>query len=55
MGLWLDRILSWLGALITVGTLVAFYFSPNYFFLWIAIGGGGALVASGAVIWRCWR
>jgi hypothetical protein len=55
MGLWLDRVLSWLGALITVWTLVAFYFAPNYFYLWIAIGGGGALVASGAFIWRCWR
>lgn len=55
MGLWLDRFLSWLGALITVGTLVAFYFSPNHFFLWIAIGGGGALVASGAFIWKRWR
>jgi hypothetical protein len=55
MGLWLDRFLSWLGAIITVATLVAFQFAPDYFYLWIGIGGGGALVASGAFIWRYWR
>jgi hypothetical protein len=55
MGLWLDRFLLWLGAMITVAALVGFFFVPNYFFLWIAVAGGGSLVVSGVFIRKFWK
>ncbi len=55
MGLWLDRFLTWLGAAVTVATVIGFLFAPHYFFLWTAAAGGGALVISGVFIRRFWR
>lgn len=55
MGLWLDRFLLWLGALVTAATLLGYFFEPDYFYLWIAVGGGGSLVAVGAFIRKFWR
>jgi len=55
MGLWLDRFLLWLGAAVTVATLIGFALAPHFLFLWIAVSGGGALVTVGAVIRKSWR
>jgi len=55
MGLWLDRVLLWLGALVTVATLAGYSFAPGYLYLWIAVAGGGSLVATGIIIRRSWR
>jgi hypothetical protein len=55
MGLWLDRFLLWLGALVTIATLAGFLFEQQYFFLWAAVAGGGSLVLSGLFIRKSWR
>jgi hypothetical protein len=55
MGLWLDRFFVWLGALVTIATLVGFYCITDYFFLWMAVVGGGSLVAGGIFIRKYWK
>jgi hypothetical protein len=54
MGLWLDRVLLWLGILVTVASVAGFFFLQPYFFLWVAITGGGSLVVSGLLIRKTW-
>jgi hypothetical protein len=54
MGLWLDRFLLWLGAVVTLAALVGFLFVQPYFFLWVAVTGGGSLVVSGLFIRKVW-
>jgi hypothetical protein len=54
MGVWLDRFLLWLGGLVTLLSLAGFYFEPQYFFLWVAVTGGGSLVISGLFIRKFW-
>jgi hypothetical protein len=55
MGLWLDRFLLWLGALVTAATLIGYFYWPEYFFLWMAAAGGGSLVTSGVFIRKYWK
>jgi hypothetical protein len=55
MGLWLDRFFLYLGLLVTVATLAGFWLTPAYFFAWMAIAGGGALIAAGGFIRRSWK
>jgi hypothetical protein len=55
MGLWLDRFFLWLGALVTVAALIGYFFMGNYFSLWIALTGGGALIVAGLFIRKYWR
>jgi hypothetical protein len=55
MGLWLDRFFIWLGALVTIATLVGYFYVTDCFFLWMAVFGGGALVASGLFIRKNWK
>jgi len=55
MGLWLDRFLLWLGALVTAATLVGYLFEQRYFFLWVAAAGGGSLIVSGLFIRKFWK
>jgi hypothetical protein len=55
MGLWLSRFLLWLGLLITALTLIGLFFLPAYFYLWMAVTGGGALLAAGIYIRQTWR
>lgn len=54
MGLWLDRFMLWLGALVTAATLIGFLFEQQYLFLWVAVTGGGSLVVSGVFIRKFW-
>ena len=54
-GLWLDRFFVWLGALVTVATLGGYVFIADYFFLWMAVIGGGSLVVSGLFIRKNWK
>jgi hypothetical protein len=54
MGLWLDRFLLWLGLLVTVASLAGFFFVQPYFYLWVAVAGGGSLVVSGLFIRKAW-
>jgi hypothetical protein len=55
MGLWLDRYIMWLGVFVTIATLLGYLFLPNYFFLWLAITGGGALAGTGLFVRKFWR
>ena len=55
MGLWLGRFYLWLGLAVTVFTLIGFWFLPGYFFLWMALFGGGSLIAAGCYAIKFWR
>ena len=56
MGLWLgSRGIAWLGVGVTVLALAGYLLIPAYFFLWMALLGGGALIGSGVYISRRWR
>ena len=46
-GLWLGRFYIWLGAIVTALTVVGLYALPEYFWIWMAAFGGGALLLSG--------
>jgi len=57
MGLWADRVLLWLGIVVTLLIIVGFFlfhFQP-VFWLWMAILGGGALAGTGLYIRKAWR
>jgi len=56
MGLWLgSRSIAWLGVGVTLLALAGYFLIPAYFFLWMALLGGGALIGSGVYISRRWR
>lgn len=55
MGLWLGRFYLWLGLAITAATLAGYWYLPAYFYLWMAIFGGGALIAAGVYALKFWR
>jgi hypothetical protein len=55
MGLWLSRFYVWLGLGVTAATVIGYYALPHWFSLWMAIFGGGALLAAGLFTRRCWR
>ena len=57
MGLWADRVLLWLGLVVTLLIIVGFFlfhYQP-LFWLWMAILGGGALAGTGLYIRKAWR
>jgi hypothetical protein len=54
-GLWLGRFFIWLGAIVTLLTVAGYFFVPDWFFLWMAITGGGSLIVAGLYIRRFWR
>jgi|SRR5579884_340466 len=54
-GLWFGRFFVWLGALVTVMTVLGFYLLPNLFYLWMAFIGGGSLLVAGLYIRNRWR
>ena len=57
MGLWADRLLFWLGLVVTLLIIVGFFlfhYQP-LFWLWMAILGGGALAGTGLYIRKAWR
>jgi len=55
-GLWTDSaFLIWLGLLVTALTLFGFYVIPDWFNLWMAPTGGGALLATGLYLRIRWR
>jgi hypothetical protein len=54
-GLWLDPFFIWLGAIVTVLIVLGLCFVQEYFYLWLAVTGGGALVVSGVFIKKFWK
>ncbi len=56
MGLWFDsRFMIVLGLALTAATLVGFYILRDYYCLWMAFVGGGALLGTGLYIRLRWR
>lgn len=47
--------MGWLGLGISVSTLVGLIFIPDYFYLWMAVTGGGALCVTGFFTNREWK
>jgi hypothetical protein len=56
MGLWFDsRFMIVLGLLLTAVTLVGFYLLRDFYCLWMAFVGGGAILGTGLYIRLRWR
>jgi len=56
MGLWLEMMAQvWVGLIVTGLALLGYYGLPSYFYLWMAILGGGTLIGSGVYILRYWK
>ena len=53
-GLWFGRFFVVLGLVVTVLILVALYAMPQWFLIWMAFVGGGALAFSGVIVKRLW-
>jgi hypothetical protein len=47
MGLWVKLSLLWISVIFTGLMLFGYMVLPDYFFLWLAIVGGGAMIGSG--------
>ncbi len=57
MGLWMDKLLLWLGVVVTLLIIAGFFlfhFHP-LFWLWMAVLGGGTLAGTGLYIHIRWR
>jgi hypothetical protein len=54
-GLWTDTYLLWLGLLVTALVLAGVFLFPGFFWLWMAIFGGGTLVLTGFYVRHSWR
>jgi hypothetical protein len=56
MGLWFNnRFMIVLGLVVTAGTLVGFYLLREYYCIWMAFVGGGAIFGTGLYIRLRWR
>ncbi len=56
MGLWLEsRFMITLGLIVTAATLIGYYLLQNYYCLWMAVVGGGAIFSTGFYIRLRWR
>ena len=55
LGLWLERILTWIGLLVTAFALIGYWLLPDIFYLWMAFLAGGTLFGSGIYILRTWK
>lgn len=54
-GLWTDTYLLWVGLLVAALVLVGFFCFPGIFWLWMAVFGGGTLVATGFYVLLFWK
>ncbi len=55
MGLWLDHFMIWLGLGVTGLTLLGLFLFPDWFWIWMAVAGGGALAGTGLLVRNRWR
>ena len=53
-GLWLGRFWIVLGLTVTCLILLGLYAIPQFFLIWMAVVGGGALIFSGVMVKRLW-
>jgi hypothetical protein len=54
-GVWTDSYLLWLGIAVAALILVGLFFFPAWFWLWMAVFGGGTLIATGFYVRHFWR
>ncbi len=54
-GLWTDSYLLWLGIAVTALILAGVFLFPGIFWVWMAVFGGGTLIASGFYVRHFWR
>ncbi len=52
MGLWVDLRLLWISLIFTGLMLFGYLVLPDYFFLWLGVVGGGAMIGSGLLLLR---
>lgn len=55
LGLWLERIITWVGLAVSVLGLIGYFLLPDIYYLWMAFLGGGTLFVSGIYILRTWK
>ena len=55
MGLWLDNFIIWIGLVVTALTILGLFLIESYFFVWMAVMGGGTLIGTGLFIRNRWR
>ena len=54
-GLWTDTYLLWAGLLVTVLVPAGVVLFPGIFWIWMAVCGGGTLIATGFYVRHGWR
>jgi len=54
-GLWTDSYLLWTGIVISALILIGLFVFPAIFWIWMAVFGGGSLVATGFYVRHSWR
>lgn len=54
-GLWLDHLMIWIGLGITALTFLGLQCFPQWFWIWMAVMGGGTLIGTGLIIRNRWR
>lgn len=54
-GLWTDTYLLWVGILVSALVLVGVFLLPGFFWIWMAVFGGGTLIATGFYVRHFWR
>jgi hypothetical protein len=55
MGLWLDHFIIWIGLAVTALTLLGLFLVPDWFWIWMAVVGGGTLAGTGLLVRNRWR
>jgi hypothetical protein len=55
MGIWVETRISWLGLFVTALALIGYFFLPDFFFIFMAVLGGGSLLGTGLYILRNWK
>lgn len=54
-GIWFDSYLLVVGILVSILIFVGYRFFPDIFWWWMALFGGGTLIASGTYVKHAWR
>jgi hypothetical protein len=54
-GLWLEHFMVWLGLVVTALTVIGLFLLPSYFYIWMAVVGGGTLAGTGLFIRNRWK
>ncbi len=54
-GLWLEHFMVWLGLAVTALTILGLFLLQPYFYIWMAVVGGGTLAGTGLFIRNRWK